>query len=471
MLKNLLSYKGQSIHEAWKKINENAKGFVFVLDQSDKIAGVLTDGDIRRFMLSGGSISEGVEKVIKENFIYAKKDETPEEIFSKLSSKIKVIPIVDADFKLVDYAEYKSDLKIPVAQPDLIGNELKYLTDALLSTWISSSGHYLNRFQDEFASYCGMKHGLAVSNGTVALQLALLTLGVGEGDEVIIPDLTFAATINAVLYTGAKPVLVDVKEDSWCIDPNEIEKAVTPKTKAIIPVHLYGQPADMDPIMDIAVKNDIYIVEDCAEAHGAEYKGRKVGSFGDINCFSFFGNKVITTGEGGMCLTNNEVFLETMKTLKNHGMSKNKKYWHDTIGYNFRMTNLQAAVGVAQLERIENILKEKQNIEDNYKKALSGNNHILFQPELLDRKKIIWLVTAIVDGNRDALIDVMQKNGIDARPMFYPLSEMPIYEEYTFSNSVSKKISAKGISFPTNKAVNAQVFRKVKETCNEFYKI
>lgn len=470
MLKNLLSYKGQTIHEAWKKINENAKGFVFVLDQSDKLAGILTDGDIRRFMLDGGSISEPVEKVINKDFIFAKKEETPEQIFSKLSKKIKVIPIVDNEFKLVDYAEYKSDVKIPVAQPDLIGNELKYLTDALLSTWISSSGHYLNRFEDEFSAYCGMKYGLAASNGTVSLQLALLALGVGEGDEVIIPDLTFAATINAVLYTGAKPVLVDVEEDSWCIDPDEIEKALTPRTKAVIPVHLYGQPADMDPIMEIAAKNDIYIVEDCAEAHGAEYKGRKVGSFGDINCFSFFGNKVITTGEGGMCLTNNEVFLEAMKTLKNHGMSKKKKYWHDVVGYNFRMTNLQAAVGVAQLERIEDILKEKQSIEDNYKTALSGNDHILFQPELHDRKKIIWLVTAIVDRDRDALIEHMQQNGIDARPMFYPLSAMPIYAKYKFSNSVSRKISARGISFPTNNAVTGEIYNKVNNIFKEFYK-
>ena len=249
--------------------------------------------------------------------------------------------------KLVDYACFDENIHISLAQPQLSGNEYKYLMDAFLSTWISSIGSYISRFEETFSNYCGVKYGIATSNGTTALHLALSALDIGSGDEVIVPDITFAATINAVLYTGAVPVIVDVEEDSWCIDPDEIEKAITPKTKAIIPVHIYGQPCNMDAICAIARKNNLYIIEDCAEAHGAEWKNGKVGSFGIISCFSFFGNKVITTGEGGMCITDSIELNEKMRILRDHGMSRKKKYYHEVIGFNYRMTNLQAAIGLS----------------------------------------------------------------------------------------------------------------------------
>lgn len=469
MQNNLKCLNTEPLVAAWRKINENAKGFVFIIDENDNLSGIITDGDIRRFMLEGGNINEEVNNVVSKEFISANINETYDNLMDMVNERIKVIPLVDDENKLVDYFEYKSDFRIPVAQPELNGNELKYLTDALLSTWISSSGYYLNRFETEFSEFIGIKHGLAVSNGTVALHLALLALGIGQGDEVIVPDLTFAATINSVLYVGATPVIVDVEEDSWCIDPNEIEKAITPKTKAIIPVHLYGQAADMDRIMEIAKKHNLYVIEDAAEAHGAEYKGKKVGSFGHINCFSFFGNKVITTGEGGMCLTNDDELLEKMKIYKNHGMSVTKKYWHDVVGYNFRMTNLQAAVGVAQLERIDKILNDKQEIENNYKNILAGVSQIEFQRNIPDRKKIIWLVSALIKERRDEFIDFMQSEGIDIRPMFYPLSEMPVYEKYTFSCKVSRKLSTMGVNFPTNSAVNQKVYDKVERLCGEFF--
>jgi perosamine synthetase len=469
MEKNLRCLNTQPLITAWRTINENAKGFVFITDENNILKGIITDGDIRRFMLEGGNINETVRNVVSENFVYATEDTPSEDLLKLVNIRIKVVPIVNDKFELVDYFEYKSDFKIPVAQPELNGNELKYLTDALLSTWISSSGHYLNRFEEEFSEFTGTEYGLAVSNGTVALHLALLALEIGPGDEVIVPDLTFAATINAVLYTGATPVIVDVEMDSWCISTDEIEKAVTNRTKAIIPVHLYGQPADMDRIMEIANRKKLYVIEDAAEAHGAEYNGKKVGSFGHISCFSFFGNKVITTGEGGMCLTNDKNLLEKMKIYKNHGMSVTKKYWHDVVGYNFRMTNLQAAVGVAQLERIETILKEKQKIEDKYKSVLSEFNQIRFQPVLENRRKIIWLVSALIYERRDEFIEYMQREGIDIRPMFYPLSDMPVYSKYTFSSENSKALSAKGINFPTNSAVNDKVYNKVKLLCDKFF--
>ena len=251
---------------------------------------------------------------------------------------------------------FKGLKMIPIAEPLLEEEELNNVMEAVKSGWISSKGKFIPEFEENFARYCGVKHSVATSNGTVALHLALATLGIKEGDEVIVPTLTFIATANAVRYTGAKPVFVDSNPDYWCIDPEKIEGAITPKTRAIIPVHLYGHPCDMEAIMAVAKKHDLYVIEDAAEAHGAEHKGRKVGSFGDIACFSFYGNKIITTGEGGMCLTDDEILAERMRILRDHGMNPGKRYWHDIVGFNYRMTNMQAAIGVAQLEKIDRVI-------------------------------------------------------------------------------------------------------------------
>lgn len=308
-----------------------------------------------------------------------------------------------------------------------------------------------------------MPCGVAVSNGTTALHLALTALGVGEGDEVIVPDITFAATINAVLYTGATPVIVDIEEDGWCISPDEIEKAVTERTKAVIPVHIYGQPCDMERIMEIAGKYGLYVVEDCAEAHGARYDGRKVGSFGDISCFSFFGNKIITTGEGGMCLTRNKELEEKLRLYRDHGMSKTRKYYHEVIGYNYRMTNLQAAIGVAQLENIDQTLAWRSNLEESYRKKIAGIDGIEMQRnDLRKRDKVTWLVTVCVEKEkRDACMNAMTEMNIDARPFFIPLSEMEIYRKYTFSNRVSTELAERGFNLPTSYMINEEEVDRV----------
>jgi perosamine synthetase len=403
------------------------------------------------------------------NYTFAFDTEDKEALYRKTSPKIKIIPIVDANHHLVNVFEYYVNLYVPVATPDLKGNEFTYLVDAFLSTWISSSGKYINTFETEFAKFCETKHGVAVSNGTVALQLALLALGIKEGDEVIVPDLTFAATINAVLHVNATPVIVDVEKDSWCIDPLEIKKAVSPKTKAIIPVHLYGQPCDMDAIMEIANDHNLFIIEDCAEAHGAKYKGKKVGSFGNISCFSFFGNKIITTGEGGICVTNSDMLDQKMRTLRDHGMSKTKRYWHDEIGYNFRMTNLQAAIGVAQLERINEILQNRADIESAYIKVLSKIPCLSFQSgNFTHREKVTWLVCATVSIDRDQLFAALKEEGIDARPFFYPLSEMPIYKKYLYSNKNSIEISKIGLNFPTTENVKIDILTKIETVFQQF---
>jgi perosamine synthetase len=451
VIENLICKKDNTLLESMQIINENSMGVCFVVDENNHLKGVVTDGDIRRAILSRKSLDSTIVSILSDNFIFGFEDDSNSVLVSKLSEKISIIPIVDQNNKLVNYFNYLNKMHFPVATPNFGGNELKYLTDAFLSTWISSTGPYIDKFEEKFSKYSDCKYGIAVSNGSVALHVALVALGVGKGDEVIVPDLTFAATINAVLHANATPVIVDIEEESWCIDPKEIQNAITSKTKAIIPVHLYGQVCDMDGIMDIAERYNLKVIEDCAEAHGAMFNGKKVGSFGDIGCFSFFGNKVITTGEGGMCTTNNEYLDTKIRVLRDHGMSRDKKYWHNVVGYNYRLTNLQAAIGLAQFERISEIHNNRKEYEYVYKKNLNKLN-LTFQKKIDKRKKITWLVSAMTDKNidRDKFLEVLKGNGIDARPFFYPLSVMHIYSSYCKKNTpISNMVSKRGLNLPT----------------------
>lgn len=463
-MKNKLCEQTKTIRELLEVLNHQPSGFAFVTDSDKKLKAIVTDGDIRRALLQGYGINQSIQELNIPMCIYATADEDSASMLKKMNSKIRVLPIVNDAFEPIDYLQYDERRHIPVALPNLEGNELKYVTDALLSTWISSSGHYIDEFEKNFSQYIGTEFGVSTSNGTTALHLALLALGVGKGDEVIIPDLTFAATINAVLHANAIPVIVDVEKDSWCIDPIEIDKAITPKTKAIIPVHLYGQPCDMEKIMSIAIKHGLYVIEDCAEAHGAEVNNQKVGSFGDIACFSFFGNKIITTGEGGMCMTNSKELNENMRQLRDHGMSVTKRYWHDVIGYNYRMTNIQAAIGCAQLERIDVILEQRKEIEQKYIDIFKNFSYIKVQSLIKNRKKVPWLVSVLVNEyDVEYIIKTFQSNKIDVRNFFYPLSKMKIYAKYSFSNETSIYLSRKGLSFPTHKMID---YRLIETTLN-----
>lgn len=457
---NMLCSENVTLLDVLRTINLNTKGIAFLTNSKNQVSGVLTDGDIRTLLLENVSLSEIASKYMNRAFVYGNVSEHYNDLLKKMNQRIKIIPILDSEKKYKTYFEYNPQLFIPVANPELIGNEFKYVVDAFLSTWISSSGRYIKLFEEKFAEFCGTKYAIAVSNGTSALHLSLLALGICEGDEVIIPDLTFAATINTILYTNAIPVIVDIERDSWCIDPVEIEKAITPKTRAIIPVHLYGQPANMNTIMNIARKHNLFVIEDAAEAHGAEFGNKKVGSIGDIGCFSFYGNKVITTGEGGMCVTNSEELAKKIRLLKDHGMSTTKRYWHDVIGYNYRMTNLQASIGYAQIERIDSILENRRKVEENYKSELKEIKSITWQlNNLPERKKITWLVSCLIpEEKREKVIETLKQVGIDTRPFFYSLGDMEIYKKYVFSNSVSKEISAKGINFPTMNVVHGEIF-------------
>lgn len=463
MLKSICKI-GSSLHTVLQAIGNDPIGIAFVVDNSEKLIGVLTDGDVRRMLIDGKAIDTVITESDLGAFTSSKIGTSTEKLLKLANKKIRIIPLIDEEGRLKDFFRYEHKTHfIPVAEPDLKGNELKYLTDAFLSTWISSRGEYLDRFEIEFSKYCGVKQGIAVSNGTVAIHLALLALGIGLGDEVIVPDLTFAATINTVLHANATPVIVDVEEDAWTIDPDKIEAAITPKTKAIIPVHVYGQPCDMDKIMAIAKKYNLYVIEDAAEAHGAEFDGKKVGSFGDISTFSFFANKVITTGEGGMCVTNNEALADKMRTLRDHGMSKTKRYWHKEVGYNYRMTNLQAAIGCAQLERIESIISERASLETYYKSIFTDKD-LIWQKDIHRRKRTVWLVSLLSD-NRDEMAKSLNAKGIDTRSFFYPLSAMDIYKPYCKTRcEVSEKLSKLGFNLPTYNELAANPEQvKIKE--------
>src|SRR6185437_8260595 len=265
---------------------------------------------------------------------------------------------------------------IPVSRPHLTALEEEYVLDAVRSGWVSSLGKYIEDFEAAFAKYCGTKYALTTSNGTTGLHLALVTAGVGSGDEVIVPDMTFVATANAVAYTGATPVMVDIQPDTLCICPAAVRRAITPRTKLILPVHLYGHPADMDELSSIAVEHRLAIIEDAAEAHGAEYKGRRVGGLGLAGVFSFYGNKIITTGEGGMITTNDADFYNRAVFLRDQAMSKEKRYWHDMMGFNYRITNIQAALGLAQMKSIDAMLLRREEILALYRQAIETSDSV-----------------------------------------------------------------------------------------------
>ncbi len=458
MIEKMLSNVDASLLDVMKVINDNAMGISFIVDDKNKLCGVVTDGDIRRALLTDIPLSEKIFSILKDDFTYGKTNESHKSLIGKISDRVKIIPLVNDKREVVDYFEYRQNINFPIAIPNLNGNEFKYLMDAFLSSWISSSGEYITKFEEGFSSYVDSSFGVAVSNGTVALHLALVTLDVKEGDEVIIPDLTFSATINAVLHSNATPVIVDIEEDSWCIDPVEIRKAITPKTKAIIPVHLYGQVCNMDEIIKIAKEYNLKVIEDCAQAHGSKYDNKKVGSFGDIGCFSFFGNKIITTGEGGMCVTQSKILDEKMRVLRDHGMNKKRRYWNDVVGFNYRLTNLQASIGLAQLERIDEIHENRRKYEKTYKKVLTKSN-FKFQVDLEKRERVTWLVSALIseETNRDEFISKLKDNGIDARPFFYPLSDMEIYKEYCNSSTpISHALSKRGLNLPTYESLKSK---------------
>jgi perosamine synthetase len=344
---------------------------------------------------------------------------------------------------------------IPISKPSLGGNELQYVTDCLTSGWVSSVGSYVTRFEEAFAGFCNTAHAVTCSNGTTALHLALLALGVKPGDEVIVPTLTYVATANAVVYCGATAVFVDAEPATWNMDPARIEELITERTKGIIVVHLFGHPVDMDPILEIARRRGLFVLEDAAEAHGAEYKGRRVGSIGDAATFSFFGNKIITTGEGGMITTNDPDLAAEMRRLKNHGMDPSRKYWFETVGYNYRLTNVASAIGLAQLERIDWHLERRQQLAAWYREELSGIPGLSWQAEEAWARHVWWLFTVVLDETipltRFEALAGLQARGVEGRQIIYPIHRLPPYQDVGHRGRlpVSERVVERGLHLPT----------------------
>lgn len=352
------------------------------------------------------------------------------------------------------------DTFIPVCEPTLLGNELKYVTDAVQTGWISSAGKYVTEFEQKFAAYCGCKYGVAVCNGTVALHLALVALGIGKGDEVIIPDFTMIATAFAVCYTGATPVFVDADPDTWNIDTTKIEEKITPRTKAIIPVHLFGLMCDMDAINAIAKKHNLKVLEDAAEAHGAEYKGRRAGSCSDLAAFSFFANKNITTGEGGMVVTNDEELYNKLRYHKNmcFPLDGPRNYLHNDIGFNYRMSNVVAAIGLAQVEKADEYRQMRINNNKLYRELLTNVSGIQFQPIMKDYLNVSWMNTILVDAKRyghtkEELREYLRNNNIDTRLLFEGMHRQPSLKKYGCDCNkmylITEKLTAQGFYLPS----------------------
>ena len=365
--------------------------------------------------------------------------------------------------------------KITMASPVFHGNEKRYLNECIDTGWVSANGHFVTDFEKKFAEFCGTKYAISCCNGTMSLHLCLLGLGIGPGDEVIMPTLTYVATANCVAYCGATPVFVDSDPETFNIDVNQIEKKINKHTKAIMPVHLYGLSCDMDKINALARKYNLYVIEDAAEAHGATIGSKKVGSFGDVASFSFFGNKIITSGEGGMVVTDNEELYRKMKLLKGQGVDPNKRYWHTEIGYNYRMTNMQAAVGMAQLEDIDWHLEQHQRIAALYKKYLWGQEiwvHQQAEPE--GYHHVYWMNNVILTDqvklSRDEIMAKMEALGVEMRPVFYPMHIMPPYLDNSLSFPVAERLASHGISLPSHAKLSEENIAFICDNLLDFCK-
>lgn len=362
---------------------------------------------------------------------------------------------------------------IPVAAPRLDGNELKYLTECITTSWVSSAGRFVREFEESFARAVGCEYGIACCNGTVALHLALAALGIGPGDEVILPAFTMIATANAVVYTGASAVLVDAESGSWNLDPTLVEKKITNKTKAVVVVHTYGRPADMDALLEICAKHGLHLVEDAAEAHGALYHGQPVGSLGRLGTFSFYANKIITTGEGGMVTTSDPEIAAVARRLRDHAFSSERHFWHEYVGFNYRMTNLQAAVGLAQTERMSELVQARIDHAAQYSQLLHGIEGLELPSEGSGTRNVFWMYSLLVNDDfgcsRDELRAKLALKGIETRTFFIPIHFQPIY----FSRfkgqrfDVAERLCQRGLYLPSGSSLTSEEIRIVADAIGE----
>ena len=387
-------------------------------------------------------------------------------------------PLRPAEFRTTMYRGRveklaSSEKFLPLSMPDITEHEIANVNEAVASTWISSTGHFLDDFERRFADACGVEHALAASSGTTALHLAVASLGAGPGDEVIVPTFTYIASANAVSYAGATPVFVDVDPQTWCLDPDHVSSLVTPRTVGIIAVHLYGHPADMDAISQIAARHGLWVIEDAAEATFGTYKGRTTGSIGDIGVFSFFGNKVLSSGEGGAVTTNNAHLANKMRLLRGQGMDPERRYYFPEIGFNYRLTNVAAALLCAQFDRREFLLSARHAIADAYRSTLDQIPGLTPQPIADWATWTPWLVSVLVDAeqfgiDRDGLMDALAQARIETRPFFIPMHALPPYAELAKRQGtafpVADRLAASGINLPTFPAMGSSDVDRVSES-------
>lgn len=358
---------------------------------------------------------------------------------------------------------------IPINQPLLNGREKELLAECIKTGWISSDGPFVAEFEKQFASYVGVDFGIAVSSGTAALETALFAAGIGKGDEVIMPAFTIISCAIAVIRLGAIPVLVDAEPETWCMDVKQIESRLTLKTKAIMPVHIYGHPVDMDPVMAIAEKHNLVVIEDAAEVHGAEYRGAKCGSIGHISAWSFYANKIISTGEGGMVLTSDKNMAARARLYRNLYFQPEKRFYHTELGYNFRMTNVQAALGIAQLERIEEFIRIKRRLGQYYKQGLSAIKGIKCQIEKPWAKMVYWMYCIELDDNlgldAQTMIEELKKKEMGSRPFFLGLHEQPALHSLSLFRDehypITERISRQGLYLPSGMALTEKQIDEV----------
>ena len=362
-------------------------------------------------------------------------------------------------------------MNIPVYKPKLASKTKEYVNDCIDSSWISSKGKYVSKFETEFSKFLNISHSCSVTNGTVALHLALASLGLSHNDEVITPSLTYIATVNAINYVGAKPVLVDSDIKTWNIDIPSVERKITKKTKAILAVHLYGNPCNMSKLLELCKRHNLFLIEDSAEAFGSKYQGRYVGTFGDVSTFSFYGNKTLTTGEGGMVVTNNDTLNEKVSYLRNQALSSEKEYWYEEVGYNYRMTNICAAIGLAQLEEADTILSKKSQMAIWYKEGLKSTP-LTFQASEKNCFNSTWMVSVLTQDNqtRDALRSFLRERSIETRPFFNPAHKMPVYySEDHLPNS--ETLSKRGLNLPSYPDLSEEEVAGVCNSIKEFFRV
>lgn len=447
-----------SLFSVIERCLENGAGACLVVDDG-YLLGEITLEDIRRSILDGSALTgptagqqlDGAKRKLEDG---SSEDAAP---------RSALRPIIDRDGRVNGVKLDRTPAEVKAARPRLSALEFRALLDAFLSSWISSKGSYIEGLETSFSDHVGRRHGVAVTNGTVALHLALVALGVGPDDEVVLPALASTAVINAVLQCGATPVIVDVERTTWSLGLQSVERACSPRTKAIIAVHFHGRPAEIGPLAQFALARGLALVEDCSGAVGALYDRRKIGCFGDIACFSFLPDSVVTTGEGGMLLTDSAELCQSMRLARDHGMTPGRAYWHECVGYNYRMTNLQAAIGQAQLRRIDEALARKRHLEALYRRALHNVPGLGFPPALPTSYSPAPGAGAILVSRsaQRTIVQAAHNAGIEIAPFVPSLPMLVPYFAFSRSCPHATFLSASGLVLPTSADVDEEIVQRI----------